>query len=859
MIHHFLVGTALCMVCGLCTLIASEQPGIWSECESGQGHNASAPAANASGGSRVGWFDRGKVLTLAIPVRNAFSNARFYLRYGRGDGSGEVVVRVREDGKEPRLVGPLVLPTTGAWDTFAWVSLPLGAIAPGTVQISLAAEAGQGAGDVDVAVLIEDRWAGLWEPCNTFSAGKPAEAGRILSPFACQLTPKAYRGVFTAGSPVVFDLTARNRSTVEQAEGTLSWSVEGFDGKPLRTGSVRRPQLAPGASANIPMTVASMGVDGWSRLHLDLGGDVTIDRQFAVIPAPLPRDRQASRFGLNTHGIVDNDWQLIADLGVGWVRGLAAWHSVQAWKPDERWQDKGYNWSDPDHTLQLAEANGLHILGNMGFSVACASSRDPHHANWWGQSFHPIDDLTAQGPYAAYVTALTTRYSAKVHVWEQWNEPDLAAFWSGKADEYPPMLALATTSVRAVDPSAMVMNGGYSMTSGTANVRAMLKAGIAANQQVIGIHDYNSSVRKIRTLKRLYRDAGATLPLWNTETGREPPISEQTPVPALLTAYREQAAELVRAYAYQLANGVDKVFWFNLAWEPYAMVVANGPRPVLAAYRQTADLLDAPKPARYLGTLDLGAAARGTYAFAWKRDDGAAVIAFREPADAVYGWGDLTVRVPVDPGATVEVRGVDGRRLPALVKNGQLMLTLDDEPRLIRLHGPCVGLERAIGWTKRYVDKEGVIASADFPTAAFHGIRVGAAQVAKEINGVRCAVTEKDVPGRDDNQRFYMTLDFPSDLLWERSDDFGCFTDSFGLRLTYLDQGNNPITLQCAEGQPSVPRINDGTWKTNTAVIPAGAIPNLDVYCGIRLTAFGWGGGADLIVRRIELLQMAGK
>jgi len=301
------------------------------------------------------------------------------------------------------------------------------------------------------------------------------------------------------------------------------------------------------------------------------------------------------------------------------------------------------------------------------------------------------------------------------------------------------------------------------------------------------------------------------------------------------------------------------VFWFNLAWEPYAMVVANGPRPVLAAYRQTADLLDAPKPARYLGTLDLGSAARGTYAFVWKRDDGAAVIAFREPTDAAYGWGNSTVRVPVDAGATIEVRGIDGRLLPAPIKDGHLTIVLDDEPRLIRVRGACTRLERAIGWTKRYPDQNHVIASADFAGAAFRGMHVGASQLAKEVNGVRCAVTEKDVPGRDDNQRFYITLDFPSDLLWERSDGFGCFTEPVGLRLTYLDQGTNPITLQCAEGQPSVPRINDGQWKTNTAIIPAGALPNLDVYCGIRLTSFGWAGGADLVIRRIELVRMDDK
>ena len=127
-------------------------------------------------------------------------------------------------------------------------------------------------------------------------------------------------------------------------------------------------------------------------------------RYLAVLPPTPEKDRAASRFGLNTHGAErEEDYALIARLGAGWIRGLTLWHFVQAWRPNELWQDKPINWERPDRELAWSRAHGLNRMGALFFSVACASSSDPHHKNWWGQSLYPPDDLTQDGPYATWV------------------------------------------------------------------------------------------------------------------------------------------------------------------------------------------------------------------------------------------------------------------------------------------------------------------------------------------------------------------------------------------------------------------------------------------------------------------------
>ena len=668
-----------------------------------------------------------------------------------------------------------------------------------------------------------------------------------------QVEPVAYRGVFAPTDPLAWSVTVHNGTAAPATTAPLAWSISDVAGSELAKGQLTVAELAAGADLAVPLETPRR-VQGWYRLTLG-----THTRYAAVIPADCAKDRPASRFGLNLHGANEDarEMALVARCGAGWVRGSALWHLVQAWKPDEDWRKKGYDWSKVDAELARREQAGLSTMGSLGFSVAVASSKDPHHANWWGQSFAPPDDLADDGPYATYVRAQVERYKSRIRQWEQWNEADLEAFWLGTPQQYGALLACAVRAAHAVDPQAQVMAGGWSGSRGVNRVYDGLKAAGSNAGEIASLHDYNSTIGKLRAVKRMYQAAGVwPRPVWNTECGKEPAMGEDRPLAERLPWQREQAAEMVRAITPQLAQGVERVFWFCWAWEPYAMLTDSGPRPVFSGYRALSDLLDAPKPAKPLGTLDLGASARGAFAFVFERSDGAAVVAWMDPRARDFGAAKQDVTIPLDPGATVTVQGSDGRTLPQRAKRDSLTLTLGDEPLLVRITGRCTRLAKAVGWTPRYPAVDGVIASADFGSKpALNNLTVsGAGRRGVTEAGRVCAATDK-AAGTSDGDKFYFFVNLPPDLEWELCDEFGRPKQTLQLRLSYLDRGSKPFCIQFGDGgEAHVPRSDSGTWKTASIDLPNLAFPSFTFHAGFRLCSWGWAGNEDVVVEKLELV-----
>ena len=87
---------------------------------------------------------------------------------------------------------------------------------------------------------------------------------------------------------------------------------------------------------------------------------------------------------------------------------------------------------------------------------------------------------------------MVNRYSARgVHVYEVWNEPDLASFWpSGpNAAEYVQMLKAAYPAAKAADPSSTVLGGALS-DDNYSYLQAMYAAGARGNFDAVSTHDY---------------------------------------------------------------------------------------------------------------------------------------------------------------------------------------------------------------------------------------------------------------------------------------------------------------------------------------------------------------------------------
>jgi hypothetical protein len=195
-------------------------PGIWREVEQGEGHTRTQEMRQASGGKLVSNFDAGRSVTLVFDVAAAMADARLYLRYNNAmDGEGGVDAHHVPATGEPRLLGRFRQPRSNRWDEFRWTSLRVGPLPDGAFRVRLSRPPEIASGGLDVAVLVDDVWEGLWEPPGEFRNGQPVGTGRTLPPVALEVEQTACFTVL----PAVTAPAAAPRGAVRTIKDPARW------------------------------------------------------------------------------------------------------------------------------------------------------------------------------------------------------------------------------------------------------------------------------------------------------------------------------------------------------------------------------------------------------------------------------------------------------------------------------------------------------------------------------------------------------------------------------------------------------------------------------------------------------------
>jgi len=284
----------------------------------------------------------------------------------------------------------------------------------------------------------------------------------------------------------------------------------------------------------------------------------------AARPAAGPT--AASPWGLNTHiatrypapGQLARPAARVAQLGVGWAREDFAWPRIEP-------RAGAWDWRVTDEMVAALGAHDVHILGRLGYSVGWATA-DPSDGT---------SDQSMSMPHIAawerYIRATVTRYRDHVDHWEIWNEPDNAPFWNGTPDPkaYATLLGSAYRTIKAVDPDAVVLNGGVSPFD-TRFLSGLADAGAWNSFDVLALHPYThptkpedgqiaaSGIGGVRGLLNRY----GSKPIWVTEYGWESGISPHNPRGEV--DEQRQANYLVRGALHLLAQPeVEKIFWYN--------------------------------------------------------------------------------------------------------------------------------------------------------------------------------------------------------------------------------------------------------------------------------------------------------
>jgi hypothetical protein len=222
-----------------------------------------------------------------------------------------------------------------------------------------------------------------------------------------------------------------------------------------------------------------------------------------------------------------------------------------------------------------------------------------------------------------YVTASVDRYKASIGYWEIWNEFN-GSFYDGpnKPQAYADLTVAAYDAAKKADPSTKV---GMSVANFDVGfLDAAIKAGAADHFDFICVHPYEnmgaladggevgflSLTGNLRDMLKANKQP-TDIPLWITEVGYPAPVTANADADA------RQAMIVVKGHLLTLAQGFQRIFWFEARGPSYGNGTDLGiirkdwsPRPAYTAYKTMTTLLG-PEP-KYLGWVDID---KGAYGF----------------------------------------------------------------------------------------------------------------------------------------------------------------------------------------------------------------------------------------------------
>lgn len=274
-------------------------------------------------------------------------------------------------------------------------------------------------------------------------------------------------------------------------------------------------------------------------------------------------------FGLNTHlatrytdpTSMDEPAEVVAELGVPWVREDFHWHRIQP-APDV------WDWTFTDAAMRALLRRDIQVLGVLGPAVGWATpfpNDTPNDVSY----YEPDPDL-----FVDYVRAVVTRYRRYIHHWEIWNEPDNAIFWKPRPDPklYAELLIRTSAVIKAIDPQAQVLIGGFNPFDVTF-ARAVAAEGAWNSFDIIAIHPYvdpyspeDGNLVAAADMARALGNQFGPKPIWVTELGWASGKSERDRVGT--TDEQFQASYLVRSMLLLWEAGVERTFWYSFKDDP---------------------------------------------------------------------------------------------------------------------------------------------------------------------------------------------------------------------------------------------------------------------------------------------------
>ncbi len=278
-------------------------------------------------------------------------------------------------------------------------------------------------------------------------------------------------------------------------------------------------------------------------------------------------------------------------VGAESVRADTDWNNVQP-RPDQ------WNWKPLDETVALldkygAEWQNLVAYGGLEWTKSPETTQLIKERGDEKQQWRYPPRMDAWRPW---VRAQAQRYKGRVRFYEIWNEPDFP-FWKGTPEQYLELLKASYQEIKAVDPNAIVMTGGFASMIHRLNNPKVLELTLSEGKpyfDMLAYHKHSS----FRTLREEVEDR--LLPLMRKYNVTKPLYFNETAMSRNYEREYDQAVELPKRLALVWARGARGYHYFNI-WNRagesgsaagYNMVNADfSPRPVWVAYNGMARVL----------------------------------------------------------------------------------------------------------------------------------------------------------------------------------------------------------------------------------------------------------------------------
>lgn len=463
---------------------------------------------------------------------------------------------------------------------------------------------------------------------------------------------------------------------------TLHYLVESFDGSLVtRSEEVRLCCDAPQRITLAPEVFATTGIK-WVEYWLS-AADAEPTRLKTSFSYHLPsrEHRRGGKPGSFLFSLAYGPYgdarrpdaaESAAMLGVRVIRNPVSWDVIQPRA------DAPIDWSGVDTVIEQHAAHGIEVIMMVH---GCPEWARLEGATGRGNTVPPDP-----GAWRTYMRTFATRYAGRVRFWENWNEPDLH-YYSGNAAQYLEMQRIFFEEIKAVNPQARVMTGGFGDIDHPASKPGFIETILRDGRQwfdVIAYHRHGYFPEFSRALDGSFRDllretGNASTPLYFTETSLHDVLGQ-----------RNQAETLVKKFAFTWSRGAVGHVWFN--WRDprprsgnpppafrYGLHLFEGnPKAALPAYNTLTSVLGR---AEHVRQIDPNTR---TWAHLFRSSDEPGYVVLSWQEDALGAPPHLALRTDA---SAIERIDIMGNSTAIALSDGVALLPVDPTPAYHVLHG----------------------------------------------------------------------------------------------------------------------------------------------------------------------------